>query len=173
MEVYHSQPIVDAVIRFVENDPTSENTVKAMASGILNYSFLPADGYVVTSANRNNNFGFIILRLQGGVPGDRSIIHHTFAKAKPASDDPQASLGELEKALEHANTQFGRCWAIMIHGINFKFYEYHRNLPEHARLIPWSPPDEPQRNSFHARNDSVEIDSMLRHMAQNDTPPAR
>lgn len=62
----------------------------------------------------------------------------------------------------------------MIYGTNFKFYEYHRNLPEHACLIPWGPPNHhQQRNSFHVRHDSVEVDWMLRHMAQNDTPPAR
>ncbi|KAJ9482234.1 hypothetical protein VN97_g11203 [Penicillium thymicola] len=36
---------------------------------------------------------------------------------------------------------------------------YHQNLPEDARLIPWGPPNQRQpQNSFHARNDSVEID---------------
>lgn len=176
MAVYLSLPILDELVRFVEDDSTYEDSVKAMASGILNYYFPAANGYTVApEQNRDHNYAdFIILRIQRRFPGDRGVIDHTFVEAKRASDGLQASLEQLENALEHANTQFGRCWAIMSHGINFKFYEYHRNLPEHTRLIPWGPPNQRQpRNSFHARNDSVEVDWMLRHMAQNDTPPAR
>lgn len=175
MAVYLSQPILDELVQFVENDPTYEDSVKAMASGILSYYFSAANGYAVAPGrNRNNNFvDFFILRIQSRFPGERGLIDHTVAGAKRASDQLQASLESLENALEHANTQFGRCWAIMIDGIDFKFYEYHRNLPEHARLIPWGPPNQQPRNSFHARNDSAELDWMLRHMAQNDTPPVK
>lgn len=152
-----------------------EDAVKAMASGILNYYFPAANGWTVApEQNWNDNYAdFIILRIQRRFPGDRGFIDHTVAEAKRTSDALQASLEQLENAVEHANTEFGRCWAIMIHGFTFKFYEYHRNLPEHARLLPWGPPDQQQQNSFHALHDSVIIDWMLRHMAQHDTPTAR
>lgn len=174
MAVYLSLPILDELIRSVETDPTYEDSVKAMASGILNYDFPAANGYTVApEQNRNDNFAdFIILHIQRRFPGDRGVIDHTLVEAKCTSDSLQASLEQLENALEHA--KFGRCWAIMIHSFSFKFYEYHQNLPEYARLVPWGPPSQQQlRNSFHARNDSVIIDWMLRHMAQHDTPPAR
>ncbi|KGO77092.1 hypothetical protein PITC_024480 [Penicillium italicum] len=168
--------ILSELVQFVENDSTREDSVKAMASGILNNYFPVANGYTVASKqNRNNNLAdFIILRIQRRFPGDRVIVDHIFVEAKRASEKLQASLEQLENALEHANTQFGRCWAIIIHGTDFKFYEYHQNRTEHARLLPWGPPNQSQlQNSFHARNDSVEVEWMLRHMAQNDTPPAR
>lgn len=175
MAVYLSIPILDELVRFVENDSTYEDAVKAMASGILSYYFPPTNGYTVApEQNRNDNYAdFIILRIQRRFPGDRGVIDHTVAEAKRTSDPLGASLEQLENALEHANTEFKRCWAIMIHGYTFKFYEYHGNLPAHARLIPWGPPNQAQQNSFHARIDSLAIDWMLRHMAQNDTPLAR
>ncbi|KAJ5483140.1 hypothetical protein N7530_002386 [Penicillium desertorum] len=169
-------PILNELVHFVENDSTYEDSVEAMASGILNYYFPATNGYTVApEQSLNNNFADFIIHVSNvGFPGDRGVIDHTFAEVKRASDNLQASLEQLEHALEHANTQFGRCWAIMIHGIKFKFYEYHRNLPEHACLIPRGPPNQRQRrNTFHARNDSVEVDWMLRRMAQNGTPPAR
>jgi hypothetical protein len=75
-------------------------------------------------------------------------------------------------SLSIPNTELGRFYAIVVHGIKFKFYEYHQTLPAHARLIPWGPLNQRQpRNSFHARNVSFEIDWMLRYMVQNDIPP--
>ncbi|KAL1847789.1 hypothetical protein Plec18167_002521 [Paecilomyces lecythidis] len=174
MAVYLSLPILDEVVRFAENDSTYEDSVKAMASAILNYYFPATSGYTVApEQNRNNHFpDFIILRIQRRFPGDRGVVDHTLAEAKRNSDPLEASLDQLQGALDEANTEFGRCWALMIRGPEFGFYEYHENLPENARLVPWGPPNQ-QRNTFHARNDCVIIDWMLRHMVQNDAPPAR
>lgn len=131
-------------------------------------------GTVPCLGRRNPPYAdFIILRIQLRFPGDRGVIDHTVAEAKRTSDPLRALLEQLGNALEHANTEFKRCWAIMIHGYTFKFYDYHGNLPAHARLIPWGPPNQAQQNSFHACVDSLAIDWTLRHMAQNDTPPAR
>lgn len=65
MAVYLSLPILNELVRFVENDSTYEDSMKAMASGILNYYFPAANSYTVApEQNRNNNFAdFIILRI--------------------------------------------------------------------------------------------------------------
>lgn len=138
MAIYLSLPILDELVRLVENNSTYERRVKAMASGILNYYFPAANGWTVApEQNWNDKYAdFIILRIQRRFREDRGVINHIVAEAKRTSDVLQASLEQLETAVEHTNTEFGRCWAIMIHGFTFKFYEYHRNLPEHARLLP-------------------------------------
>ncbi|GLA30358.1 hypothetical protein M752DRAFT_279533 [Aspergillus phoenicis ATCC 13157] len=176
MAIYLSQPIIDEVVRFVEEDSRYEDSVKAMAAGILTYYFPIANGFlVVPEQNRGDQFpDFIIFRIQRRFPGDRSVVDHTVTEAKKSDDSIPASLEQLQNALEHSNTGFRRCWAILVHGATFYFYEYHESLPPNNRLLPWAPPGRPQgQNAFHARQNSVEIDWMLRHMAQNDTPPAR
>ncbi|OJD12508.1 hypothetical protein ACJ73_09340 [Blastomyces percursus] len=174
MANYISLPILDELVRFAEHDSEYEDSAKAMASGVLNYYFPATNGFTVApEQNRNDHSDFIILRIQRRFPGDRGVVDHTLAEAKKTADSVQAALEQLENALENANTEFGRCWAILVHGCTFYFYEYHLNLPLNARLIPWGPPGQLSRNSFHARNDSVAIDWMLRHMGQNNTPPSR
>ncbi|KFY82123.1 hypothetical protein V500_10806 [Pseudogymnoascus sp. VKM F-4518 (FW-2643)] len=56
MAVYISVPILDEVVRSVEDDPTSE-AVKAMASGILSYYFPLVNGYVAALEHNQNNHG--------------------------------------------------------------------------------------------------------------------
>lgn len=178
MAVYLSLPILNEAVRFVEDDSINESSVKAMAVGILNYYFPAANNCTVAPKQHryNSQADFVILRIQPQFPGNRAVYDHAIAEARSSMDSFKSILEHLEDTLEHANIPFERCWAIVIHGAIFNFYEYHRNLPENERLIPCGPPTESQRerrDSFHARNDSVEIDWMLRHVAQNDTPPAR
>lgn len=56
-----------------------------------------------------------------------------------------ASLDQLENVLENWNTEFGRCWALLIQGVEFMFYEYHQHRPVNNRLLPWGSPDQPGR----------------------------
>lgn len=65
MAVYLALPILDKLVRFIKNDSTYEDSVKAIASRILNYYFPAANGYTVTpEQNRNNNFAdFTVLRI--------------------------------------------------------------------------------------------------------------
>ncbi|PLB34911.1 uncharacterized protein BDW47DRAFT_128598 [Aspergillus candidus] len=170
MTVYLAIPILDELVRIVEDHPDHEDTVKAMASGILNYHFPPTNGYTVTPEQNSDYTAMVTLRIRRYFPGDRGLADHTVVGVERAKDSLNASLGQLENALEHINIKFGRGWAIVVHGYTFNFYEYHASLPEHARLIPWGPPSQQQQNSFHAREDGVVIDWMLRHMAQNDRP---
>lgn len=144
MATYLSLPIIDEIICFVENDSRHEDSVKAMASGVLNHHFTAANGFLVApTQNRNNpSADLTILRIQRRFPGDRGVVDHTVAGAKKADDSLETSLQQLETALEEANTPFGRCWAIMVHGPRFLFYEYHRTLGGNHRLVPWGPPDQ-------------------------------
>ncbi|OAX79336.1 hypothetical protein ACJ72_06343 [Emergomyces africanus] len=175
MANYLSLPILDELVRFVEEDALHEDSIKAMVSGILNYYFPAINGFtVISKKNRPRNItDFIILQIQQLFPGDCSVVDHTVAEAKKDTDSITAALEQFENALEQANTEFGRCWAMLIHGCNFHFFEYHIHLPVGERLIPWVPPNRSSQNLFHGRNDSITIDWMLRHMGQNNTPPAR
>lgn len=175
MSVYLSVPILAEVVRSVEDESTYE-AVKAMASGILSYYFPPVNGYTVTlEHNRNDHSEYMaIFRIQRRFPGDRSTVDHTFVEVKDPRDPAEQSLDPLRGALEQSNTEFGRCWAMIIQKTNFKFYEYHSNLAVDNRLVPLGPPNQEQsRNSFHVRNDSVIIDWMLRHMIEFNISPAR
>ncbi|RMJ26819.1 hypothetical protein PHISP_02306 [Aspergillus sp. HF37] len=146
-----------------------------MASGVFNHHFTAANGFLVAPKQDRNNLSedFTILRIQRLFPGDRGFVDHTVSGAKKADDGLETSMQQLETALEEANTPFGRCWAIMVHGPRFIFYEYHRTLEENHRLVPWGPPDQPWQNTFHARSDAAAIEWMLLHMAHTNTPPAR
>ncbi|KFZ10282.1 hypothetical protein V502_08222 [Pseudogymnoascus sp. VKM F-4520 (FW-2644)] len=174
MSVYLSVPILDEVVRSVEDDPTSE-AVKAMASGILSYYFPPVNGYVVALEHNRNDYieDLIIFRIRRRFPGERITVDHTFVEVKGPTDPAEQSLDPLRGALDQSNTEFGRCWAMIIQKTNFKFYEYHSNLPVDNRLVPRGAPNQEQsRNSFHVRNDSVIIDWMLRHMIEFNIPLA-
>lgn len=142
---------------------------------MLSYYFPLVNGWIVApEPNRNNTFAdFIVLRVQRRYPGDRSVVDHTVAEAKKKEDDLGAAMDQLENAPEQSNTEFGRCWAIMFHGLDLLFYEYHEYLTENNRLLPTGPPSQPRRNKFHVRTDSLAIDEMLMHMLHHETPNPR
>lgn len=175
MANYISILILDELVHFAEQDSKYEDAVKAMSSSILNHYFPPLNGFsVVSEQNRNNHYAdYIVLRVQRRFPGDRGIVDHSVVEAKKQTDALDASLEQLENALEHSNTEFGRCWAMLIRGVEFMFYEYHQHRPVNHRLLPWGPPNQPGRHTYHVRHDCEIIDWMLRRMVQQDTPPAR
>lgn len=175
MAAYLSLPAFQELIEFVENDSVYEDSVKALANSMLSYYFPLVNGWIIApEQNRNNSFAdFIVLRVQRRFPGDRSVIDHTVAEAKKKTDDVAAAMDQLEYALEQSNTEFGRCWAVLFHGLDILFYEYHEHLPENHRLVPTGPPSQPRRNKFHVRGDSRAVDEMLMHMLQHETPSPR
>ncbi|KAL3473824.1 hypothetical protein BJX99DRAFT_260940 [Aspergillus californicus] len=177
MAIYLSLEMADELVKFAENDSIYEDAVKAMASAILNHYSLLSDGFSVSpEQNRINNcpdFILRILRIQRRFSGDRSVVDHTVAEATSSTDNLDEAMDQLGNALENANTEFGRCWALMVRGPDFMFYEYHANLPVNQRLVPWGPATEPNRNVFHARHNCVAIDWMLRHMQTHNTPQPR
>lgn len=174
MASYLSIDILEEHLRFVEEDSRYEDAVKAMTPGILTYYFTPTAGFLVApEQNRNDNYAdFIIIRIQRRFRGDRGLVDHCVVEAKKESDNVDAAMDQLVNALDHANTQYGRCWAMLVVGPRFHFFEYHCNLPTNHRLLPCFPPGE-STNEFHARHASGAIDAMLRHMQQHHTPPAR
>lgn len=144
-----------------------------MSSSILVHYFPPLNGFSVVSVqNRNDHYAdYIVLRIQRRFPGDRGIVDHTVVEAKNQTDPLDGSLEQLENALENSNTEFGRCWALLIRGVEFMFYKYHQHRPVNNRLHPWG--HSPGQNTYHVRRDSEIIDWMLRRMIQQDTPPIR
>lgn len=175
MTNYLSFPIVDEVVRFVE-DSNSENYVKAMASGIFNYYFTATNDFLITPGRKRNDrytADFTIFRILRLLPGRRGTIDHMVAAVKTAEDALDDCLDHLETALGEANTEFGRCWATLIRGPMLIFYEYHGTQTPGSRLIDWGSPTESRLNIFHVRNDAAIIDEMLRHISQSDAPPAR
>lgn len=175
MAAYLSLPAFQEVIEFVENDSVYEDSVKTLANSMLSYYFPIVNGWIIApEQNRNDSFAdFIVLRVQRRYPGDRSVVDHTVAEAKKNKDDLSAAMDQLENALEQSNTEFGRCWAMIFHGLNLLFYEYHQYLPENHRLIPMGPPSQPGRNKLHVRTESLAINEMLLHMLQHETPARR
>ncbi|KAE8307812.1 hypothetical protein BDV41DRAFT_31770 [Aspergillus transmontanensis] len=175
MAVYLSVPIINELVRLVDIS-TSEDSVHAMGSAILNYYFPVANGYAVIPGEHRgdkNITEFNIIRIERRFPGDRSVVEHTTVKATQSADWLISSPEQLEGALWSTLRECGRCWVIIILGPTFRFYEYHLHRPTNKRVIPWGPPNQQQQNSFHVRHDCITIDWMLRHMAQNDAPPVR
>lgn len=173
MANYISIPMLDELVHFAEQDSKYEDAVKAMSSSILVHYFPPLKGFsVVSEQNRNNHYAdYIVLRIQRRFPGDRGIVDHTVVEAKKQTDPLDGSLEQLENALENSNTEFGRCWALLIRGVEFMFYKYHQHRPVNNRLLPWG--HQPGQNTYHVQRDSEIIDWMLRRMIQQDNPPIR
>lgn len=173
MANYISVPILDELVRFAEQDSRYEDAVKASSSSILAHNFSPLNSFVVApKQNRNNHYtDFIVLRIQRRFPGDREIVDHTVVKVKRQADSLDESLKELENVLENSNTEFGCCWALLIRGVEFMFYEYHQSRPVDNRLLPWG--HQLGQNTYHVRRDSEIIDGMFQRMIQQDTPAIR
>ncbi|PKY03714.1 hypothetical protein P168DRAFT_167841 [Aspergillus campestris IBT 28561] len=125
MAAYLSLPAFQELIEFVGSDSAYENSVKALASSMLSYYFPIANGWIIApKQNRNNHLAdFIVLRVQRSFPGSRNVIDHTVAEAKKEVDDIDGAMKQLEDALEHTNTEFGRCWGILFHGLDVLFFE--------------------------------------------------
>lgn len=159
--IYISIPIIEAMVFRVEqedSDTEYENAIKAMSSSILGYYFPPVNGFSVTltsERNRNNDkeydYGYEsrIFRIRRHGLNSRGIVDHTVTAG------------------------VGRCWVLLIRGVEFMFYEYHQHQPGNHCLLPWGPRYQPGRNVYHVRWDAETIDWMLRRMVQQDTPPIR
>ena len=188
---YISIPIIEAMIFRVEqgdSDIEYENVIKAMSSSILNYYFPLVNGFlVVLTSEQNQNqshdydygYGSRVFRIRRHCPDSRGIVDHTVTVVETEKRvDPsslEASLERLENALENpeSTTGVGRCWALLIRGVEFMFYEYHQHRPGNYRLLPWGPRDQPEWNVYHVRRDAETIDWMFRRMVQQDDPPIR
>ncbi|TAQ89976.1 hypothetical protein B7494_g1724 [Chlorociboria aeruginascens] len=145
---YISIPILDELVTFAEMIPFTKMPIA-----------------------RNDNYpDFIILRIQRRWAGDRSLVDHTLEEGSRFSG---GLLEQLTNALEHANTEHGRCWALLFHGSGIGFYEYHHTLPANRRLVQWAEAGDPASTVYHVRNNAGAIDRMLRHMAQTAVPPVR
>ncbi|ODM17479.1 hypothetical protein SI65_07154 [Aspergillus cristatus] len=179
MATYLSFPILDILVQSVEDSPSSADAVKAVASGILAHYFPASNGFAVTPVSQPQpqpNRDTLTLRIQRHrhVPGypapspDRQgLVDHIVTVAKANCDaetneveDLWLTMKDLEHTLDHANTESGRCWGLMVYATTFTFYEYHRDLPEDRRLVC--------RGSYHVRCDDSEIDRELRYLARAD-----
>ncbi|KAI9042009.1 uncharacterized protein KD926_006346 [Aspergillus affinis] len=174
MAAYLSLDAFQELIDSIVSNPASANPNKALANSLLNFHFPITNGYIIVPEHHSPES--IILRVQRHQchSGDRIVIHHTVAKTGQATDDTNASLKQLERALDLSNPDSGRCWALLLHGLELRFYEYHRSLPVDERLVPWGLlASQPPRDSYHARSDNVIIEGMLQYMAKHSTPDPR
>ncbi|KAJ5921340.1 hypothetical protein N7466_009666 [Penicillium verhagenii] len=180
MDSYLSIPIINEFITRVSVDDQSnyENNVKAMLSGVLSHEFPLSMGYVlVPGQNRNASYpGFTGYhkpwKIQRHVPGDREFVDHLLVEVMGPDELLADTTDQLLTALESANTQHGRCWAIIAIGPTIEFYEYHGSLPVNHQLIPWYPPGR-STNNFNISIESVVLQSIFDHMRRNNEPAAR
>jgi len=171
---YISIPILDELVKFAENDSVYEDAVKAMGSGILNYYFQAINGFsVAPEQNRDDNYPTSSSSESSIVGQEIEALWIILLQKRRRQLSLGASLEQLTNALEYANTEHGRCWALLFHGSGIRFYEYHHNLPEDQRLVQWAEAGDPARTVYHVRNNAGAIDRMLRHMAQTAVPPVR
>lgn len=173
MTLYLSVEILEEFVIHVEKSK-DENAIKTMTFGILSHYFSPTGGYAVAFGPRREGHytDFVILRMPPLPPAERGIFDHCVVKARCESVDVQTALAELESDGGLTNTEHGRCWALLIVGARFSFFEYHQNLPPGRRLLSRVPLGG-STNEFHALHDSPAVDKMLRHMYRHPVPPAR
>ncbi|KAJ5713619.1 uncharacterized protein N7483_010800 [Penicillium malachiteum] len=98
------------------------------------------------------------------------MYSHVVVNATRAANDLATGLEQLERDLEVEtnNLMPSRLWAILFHGLELRFYEYHRDLPAGHRLIPMSPPSEPGQHTLKMRDDEEEIQGMMTYLVLNE-----
>ncbi|KAL4893310.1 hypothetical protein BDV59DRAFT_29574 [Aspergillus ambiguus] len=175
MAIYLAIPIIDELVRHVEDDPESNNAVQAMVAAVLNYYYSPQNGYGVSFGQHRNDtrVDAIITRIQSDFPGDRRVVDHMYVNASRSSDPIYTSLGELGDSLRGLSSEVQQCWAIVVQGRAFKIYSYQKEPEGDYRLVPWFPPTVLLRNPFDVRDDAAVIDWMLRHIAKAEISTAR
>ncbi|RAK89680.1 hypothetical protein BO79DRAFT_254431 [Aspergillus costaricaensis CBS 115574] len=174
MAEYLTMPILNELIRRVEEDPGNEDAVKAMTSGILSFYFSIDEGFIVapisTGGKCSTGFGYIIRHIQPSLSENRKIADHVVVRSE-VDDNLQSCIDRLRHSIESRAPVVESCWAVLVQGQSVYFYEYHGQLPEHERLVPWELSGQSQeQHAFHVRRDSVQIEQMLRHMALHDMP---
>lgn len=175
MSFYLSVEILEEFVILAEKSKDA-NAVKTMTFGILSHYFTPTSGYAIVPGQRrqdqDQHTDFVVVRLPPLPPSERRIVDHCMVKVRCESDDVETALSELEKDLEHANTEHGRCWALLIVGAQFNFFEYHHNLPLGQRLLSRIPLGG-STNEFHALHDGPAVEKMLRYTNRHPVPPVR
>ncbi|GLA66565.1 hypothetical protein AtubIFM54640_009144 [Aspergillus tubingensis] len=174
MAEYLTMPILNELIRRVEEDPSNADAVKAMTSGILSYYFLINEGFIVAPKSTSNEFStgfeYKIRHIQPSRSENRKIVDHVVARSE-VDNILQSCISRLQQSIQHRIPGVESCWAVLVQGQSVYFYEYHGQLPEHERLVPWALSGQSQeQHAFHVRRDSVQIERMLRHMALHDMP---
>lgn len=174
MADYMHIPAIDDFIAFVEHDSNDENSMKAMLSATLSHRFPITHGFALAPKQGENSFfsHFALYRIQYRFPGDRGLVDHASIQATRSGDTLDESLSQLLNALDIANSENNRCWAILAIGMEITFYEYHQELPKNKRLLAWCPPGQ-RTNSFNIRHDCELIDWMFNYMRQNNGTTAR
>lgn len=174
MADYLTIPILNELIQRVEEDPSNADAVKAMTSGILSYYFSIDKGFIVapksTSSDCSAGFGYIIRHIQPSSSENRKIVNHVAARSE-VDDSHQSCINRLRYSIQRRVPGVKSCWAVLVQGQSVYCYEYHEQLPEHERLVPWGPSGRSQeQHAFNVRRDSVQIEQMLKHLALHDMP---
>ncbi|RAH52002.1 hypothetical protein BO85DRAFT_211192 [Aspergillus piperis CBS 112811] len=164
MAEYLTMPILNELIRRVEEDPRNEDVEKAMTSGILSYYFPIDQGFIVaptsTSSKCSSGFEFIIRQFQPSPSKDRMIVDHAVVRSE-VDDSLQSCINRLRHSIQHRISGVESCWAILVQSQSVYCYEYHGQLHEHERLVPWALSGRSQeQHAFHVRRDSVQIKRM-------------
>ncbi|GKZ37839.1 hypothetical protein AbraIFM66950_009628 [Aspergillus brasiliensis] len=164
MADYLTVPILEELIRRVEEDPRNESAVKAMTSGILTYYLTIENGFIVSpksTGSLSTGFEYIIRHIQPDSLAERKMVDHTVVRLE-VDDSLQGCVGRLQHSIQNLNTGGKSCWAVLVCAQMFYVHEYCGMSPENECLVPWAPPGRVQeQDGFHARRDSVQIEWML------------
>lgn len=175
MATYLSLPVFQTLIELVDKEAESENEVKSLANGMLSYYFPVIKSWIIVPQPMQNDSSAdsLVLRVHQRCPTTHNAIHYAVALTKKKSGDSDTAADQIQVALRQSTTESGRCWAIVFHGPEILFYEYHANLPENHQLCPTGPPSQSQKNKFHLQTDSLAIHEMFMHMREQKTPHPR
>ncbi|GKZ23246.1 hypothetical protein AbraIFM66951_001251 [Aspergillus brasiliensis] len=152
MADYLTVPILEELIRRVEEDPRTNDAVKAMTSGILTYYFTIDNGFIVSpksTESLSTGFEHIIRRIQSDSLAERKIVDHAVVRLE-VDDSLQGCVGRLQHSIQNLNTGGKSCWAILVCAQLFYFYEYCGMGLQNECLVPWAPPGQvEEQDGFH------------------------
>ena len=119
MAEYLTMPILNELIRRVEEDPENEDAVKAMTSGILSFYFSIDEGFIVapisTGGKCSTGFGYIIRHIQPSPLVNRKIVDHVVVRSEVA-ENLQSCINRLRHSIQHRIPGMESCWVVLVQG---------------------------------------------------------
>lgn len=159
MDNYLALPaIADFIVQY-EQTPTTEN-LKTMITCLLTYGFDPENGWFMKwqEDEENGHSNCFVMKIVG----DEKILHTIVKIVHDQNGSHSDTWDQSIPQLLTAPLPDDRCWAILVHGMKVRLYEYHRNQNPDACLVPCDfKINDKLKHAVHIRKNASEVQNIL------------